>query len=81
MRPRTPKSGSHSLEGPSKTQPMCGQGRSGEPPPSRIARKLRLGVRDMMHGCRHLYASVQLEEGTSVRALADYLGHSDPGSR
>lgn len=32
-----------------------------------------------MHAGRHFYASVQLEAGTSVRALADYLGHSDPG--
>ena len=33
----------------------------------------------MMHAGRHFYASVQLEAGTSIRALADYLGHSDPG--
>ena len=33
----------------------------------------------MMHGARHLYASVQLEAGTSIRALAEYLGHADPG--
>jgi len=32
-----------------------------------------------MHALRHLYASVQLEAGTSVRALAEYLGHADPG--
>lgn len=32
-----------------------------------------------MHALRHFYASVQLEAGTSIRALADYLGHSDPG--
>ena len=32
-----------------------------------------------MHGGRHFYASVQLEAGTGIRALADYLGHSDPG--
>ena len=36
-------------------------------------------VRDnMMHGGRHFYASLQLEHGISPRALADYLGHSDP---
>ena len=34
---------------------------------------------NMMHGARHLYASVQLEAGTSIRALAEYLGHADPG--
>ncbi len=32
-----------------------------------------------MHGGRHYYASVQLEAGTSIRALAEYLGHDDPG--
>lgn len=31
-----------------------------------------------MHALRHFYASVQLEAGTSIRALAEYLGHSDP---
>jgi integrase len=32
-----------------------------------------------MHALRHHYASVLLEGGVSIRALADYLGHSDPG--
>ena len=32
-----------------------------------------------MHALRHSFASVQLEHGTSIRALADYLGHADPG--
>lgn len=32
-----------------------------------------------MHDLRHFYASVQLEAGTSIRALAEYLGHADPG--
>lgn len=32
-----------------------------------------------MHALRHFYASVQLEAGTSIRALAEYLGHADPG--
>lgn len=32
----------------------------------------------MMHGARHLYASLQLEYGVGPRALADYLGHADP---
>lgn len=32
-----------------------------------------------MHGGRHYYASVQLEAGTSIRAVAEYLGHTDPG--
>lgn len=32
-----------------------------------------------MQSGRHFYASVQLEAGTSIRALAEYLGHADPG--
>ncbi len=32
-----------------------------------------------MHALRHFYASVLLDAGESIRALADYLGHSDPG--
>jgi integrase len=32
-----------------------------------------------MHALRHWFASVQLEGGTSIRALAEYLGHADPG--
>ena len=32
-----------------------------------------------MHALRHFDASVLLDAGESIRALADYLGHSDPG--
>ncbi|MBA3360017.1 MAG: site-specific integrase [Acidimicrobiia bacterium] len=32
-----------------------------------------------MHALRHHYASVLLDGGVSIRALAEYLGHSDPG--
>jgi integrase len=32
-----------------------------------------------MHVLRHTFASVLLDAGESVRALADYLGHRDPG--
>jgi integrase len=32
-----------------------------------------------MHALRHFYASVLIDAGESVRAVADYLGHSDPG--
>jgi integrase len=32
-----------------------------------------------MHALRHWFASVQLEAGTSVKALAEHLGHVDPG--
>ena len=34
---------------------------------------------DGMHALRHYYASVLLAEGVSIRELAEYLGHSDPG--
>jgi integrase len=32
-----------------------------------------------MHAARHYYASALLEDGVSIRAVADYLGHNDPG--
>ncbi len=32
-----------------------------------------------MHALRHFYASVLLDAGESIRALAGYVGHSDPG--
>lgn len=32
-----------------------------------------------MHAFRHLYASVLPDVGENIKALADYLGHSDPG--
>lgn len=32
-----------------------------------------------MHAPRHHYASMLLDGGVSIRALAEYLGHSDPG--
>lgn len=32
-----------------------------------------------MHQLRHWYASVVLDGGQSIRTLADYLGHADPG--
>ncbi|WP_240926281.1 tyrosine-type recombinase/integrase [Streptomyces sp. JB150] len=32
-----------------------------------------------MHALRHAYASVLLDAGESIRALSEYLGHSDPG--
>lgn len=31
------------------------------------------------HALRHHFASVLLEAGVSIRALAEYLGHADPG--
>ncbi|WP_280870985.1 site-specific integrase [Streptomyces sp. MJP52] len=32
-----------------------------------------------IHALRHYYASVLLDAGENVKALAEYLGHSDPG--
>jgi integrase len=32
-----------------------------------------------MHALRHFYASVLLDAGESIKALAEYLGHADPG--
>ena len=32
-----------------------------------------------MHALRHHFASVLLDGGVSIRALAEYLGHTDPG--
>lgn len=32
-----------------------------------------------MHALRHCYPSVLLDAGESIRTLADYLGHADPG--
>lgn len=34
---------------------------------------------DGMHALRHLYASVLLDAGESIKALSEYLGHTDPG--
>ena len=35
--------------------------------------------RDGMHALRHFYASVLLAQGVSIKELAEYLGHADPG--
>ncbi len=35
--------------------------------------------RNGMHALRHFYASALLDGGESIKALAAYLGHSDPG--
>jgi integrase len=32
-----------------------------------------------MHALRHFYASVLLDAGECIKAVAEYLGHSDPG--
>ncbi|MFJ9345485.1 tyrosine-type recombinase/integrase [Streptomyces sp. NPDC101237] len=49
------------------------------PPRARSARYLQVAPEDGMHALRHAYASVLLDAGESIKALSDYLGHSDPG--
>ena len=43
----------------------------------------RLGIQasraNGMHALRHFYASVLLDAGESIKAVSEYLGHSDPG--
>jgi integrase len=34
---------------------------------------------DGMHALRHFYASVLMSEGVSIKELAAYLDHADPG--
>jgi integrase len=34
---------------------------------------------DGMHALRHFYASALLSQGVSIKELAEYLGHTDPG--
>jgi Phage integrase family len=40
---------------------------------------LQAAPEDGMHALRHAYASVLLDAGESIKALSEYLGHSDPG--
>ena len=47
------------------------------PPRERGARYLQAAPEDGMHALRH--ASVLLDAGESIKALSEYLGHSDPG--
>lgn len=37
------------------------------------------GRQNGMHALRHFYASTLLDAGESIRAVSEYLGHSDPG--
>ncbi len=34
---------------------------------------------ERVHALRHFYASVLLDAGESIKAVSEYLGHSDPG--
>jgi integrase len=38
-----------------------------------------VGGEDGMHALRHFYASTLLARGVTIKELADYLGHADPG--
>lgn len=49
------------------------------PPRERGARYLQAAPEDGMHALRHAYASVLLDAGESIKALSEFLGHSDPG--
>ena len=40
---------------------------------------VELGRQNGMHALRHFYASVLIDAGESVKAVAEYLGHADPG--
>ncbi len=49
------------------------------PPRERGAKYLQAAPEDGMHALRHAYASVLSDAGESIKALSEYLGHSDPG--
>lgn len=49
------------------------------PPRVRGAKYMAAAPEDGMHALRHTYASVLLDAGESIKALSEYLGHSDPG--
>jgi integrase len=37
------------------------------------------GSENGMHALRHFFASVLLDAGESIKAVSEYLGHTDPG--
>jgi integrase len=47
--------------------------------PTLIAAKFPAGREDGFHQLRHTYASELLSQGVDIRALAEYMGHTDPG--
>jgi integrase len=49
------------------------------PPREKGAPRFAAAPEDGMHALRHAYASVLLDAGETIKALAEYLGHSDPG--
>lgn len=48
-------------------------------PPAEPGRKHVAAREHGMHALRHFYASVLLDAGESIKAVSEYLGHSDPG--
>jgi len=51
-----------------------------EPATDRRGRRRYVTTRkEGIHQLRHYYASVMLAGGVSIKELAEYLGHSDPG--
>lgn len=49
------------------------------PPREKGAPRFAAAPEDGMHALRHAYTSVLLDAGETIKALAEYLGHSDPG--
>lgn len=47
--------------------------------PALVAAGVEPGRGNGMHALRHFYASVLIDAGESVKAVAEYLGHADPG--
>ncbi|HVK24981.1 MAG TPA: site-specific integrase [Actinokineospora sp.] len=45
----------------------------------RVSNLTRIKQVDGIHALRHFYASTLLAQGVSIKELAAYLGHSDPG--
>ena len=47
--------------------------------PALVAAGIEPGRGNGMHALRHFYASVLIDAGESASAVAEYLGHADPG--
>jgi integrase len=47
--------------------------------PALVANKIDPSRANGMHALRHHYASVLLDAGQSIKAVAEYVGHADPG--
>ncbi|MCW2882837.1 MAG: integrase [Sphaerisporangium sp.] len=45
----------------------------------RARRRFTTSRKEGLHQLRHYYASVMLAGGVSIKELAEYLGHADPG--